>query len=287
MADTAHAAPHKAAAKGLQKKVGPLPIWGWIVVVGGSILVLYYMRNKSSSSTSASAQTNTVDPSNPLGLTYGQEQADIAAGIDPNTGQTYASEQAATANLPDTSGSGGGGDTSGTAPSSGSTTDLTGLETQLSQLDSDINANTAAQTNAGSGATDPLSTVESLFGIDPATGQTYASEIMGALGYTPAAAAGAPAPSSPTSSANKSSGGSGGAGHTTGVAKAIRRVTDVKTVIGKPGTHQTVGAGSDIGKPGTGYTARPSGSTVGSPTRPKPPKKPKPKTSGRGRIIRK
>lgn len=107
----------------LKKKVGPLPLWAWIVVVGGGIGAYLIIRHNSSSSSSSSATTaeSQVDPNNPLGLTYAQENADIAAGIDPNTGQTYASEQGG---LPDTSGGGGGsGDTGGGDTGSGYLTD--------------------------------------------------------------------------------------------------------------------------------------------------------------------
>jgi len=80
--------------EGLKKKIGPLPMWAWVLIVGGGIGVLWYMSSKSSSSSSSSATgTNAVDPNNPLGLTYAQEQQDAAEGIDPNTGVPYNEEQ--------------------------------------------------------------------------------------------------------------------------------------------------------------------------------------------------
>jgi hypothetical protein len=93
-----HHAGAAAQATGLKKKVGPLPLYLWIVIVGGAIGMILLVRAKKSGSTGSAAATSgsTVDPNNPLGLTYAQEQADIAQGIDPNTGESYASEQAST-----------------------------------------------------------------------------------------------------------------------------------------------------------------------------------------------
>lgn len=42
----------------LKKKVGPLPIWGWIVLGGGGLGLLYYLHEKDSSSTTSSADTD-------------------------------------------------------------------------------------------------------------------------------------------------------------------------------------------------------------------------------------
>ena len=79
----------------LKKKIGPLPLWAWILIVGTAGGLLWYEHGKSSSSSSStSTNQNAVDPNSPLGLTYAQESADEAQGIDPTTGQTYASEQA-------------------------------------------------------------------------------------------------------------------------------------------------------------------------------------------------
>lgn len=101
----------------LKKKIGPLPLWSWILLVGGTIGIFLYYRSSQSSASSTSS-TNTVDPSNPLGLTYGQETADQAAGIDPLTGQTYASEQASQAD-DGTDGGGSSGTDSGVDPTTG------------------------------------------------------------------------------------------------------------------------------------------------------------------------
>lgn len=119
-----HAAPAHAAS-GLKRKVGPLPLWSWIVIVGGTIGI-YLLYRSSSSSTGAAANSNTVDPSSPTGLTYGQEAQDAALGIDPATGETYAQEQAASA--------GGGGGTSGAGGTSAPDDSAA-----LSQIDSDLN----------------------------------------------------------------------------------------------------------------------------------------------------
>jgi hypothetical protein len=82
----------------LKKKIGPLPLWSWLVIATGiALAAVLYKKHEAASSSSSSSTTNpnAVDPSNPLGLTYAEEQQDIAEGIDPNTGVSYASEQAA------------------------------------------------------------------------------------------------------------------------------------------------------------------------------------------------
>jgi hypothetical protein len=105
---------------GMKKKIGPLPIWAWVVIVGGTIGIFLYYRSATSSSTSTASTSDTVDPSNPLGLTYGEESSDEAAGIDPMTGATYASEQAtATGSDDGTDGSSGSGTDSGVDPDTG------------------------------------------------------------------------------------------------------------------------------------------------------------------------
>jgi hypothetical protein len=122
----------------MKKKIGGLPVYAWAAIAAG-VLLFMYMRSRSSSggSSSASTQLNTVDPSNPLGLTYAQENADLAAGIDPNTGTTFAAESAAKA--AESAGAGGGG-TGSLGGSAGSGTDpavltaLTGISNQLSTL---------------------------------------------------------------------------------------------------------------------------------------------------------
>lgn len=45
----------KDAAKGLGRKVGPFPLWGWVVIVGGSGLVVYWVFFRESASGSATA----------------------------------------------------------------------------------------------------------------------------------------------------------------------------------------------------------------------------------------
>lgn len=67
--------PHAAVAsgKGLSHKVGPLPIYGWLVIIVGSYFLFKYLKGKSASSTGAatssgdgtvSASDNAATPSN-------------------------------------------------------------------------------------------------------------------------------------------------------------------------------------------------------------------------------
>src|ERR1700733_3604728 len=114
----------------LKKKIGPLPVWAYAAIAAG-LLVFFYWRSKSSSASSGTNSENQVDPNNPLGLTYAQESADMEAGIDPNTGQTFASEQASADTAQNASGGGGDGDSGGGTPPDDSA--------ELSQIDSDLN----------------------------------------------------------------------------------------------------------------------------------------------------
>lgn len=102
-----HAAPEHAKKKGidLKKKLGPLPVWGWIVGGAGVLGLFYYLHRGTSSASTAStlpvASTGTTDPG---------------------------------AGTPDAGGSGGAG---------GSPTDTSGLATgtiSTDQLDQDIQA---------------------------------------------------------------------------------------------------------------------------------------------------
>jgi hypothetical protein len=54
----------KVSGKGLKKKIGPLPLIGWIGIGGGLILLYLFLRHRSLSSTPASgiATTSTVTP---------------------------------------------------------------------------------------------------------------------------------------------------------------------------------------------------------------------------------
>lgn len=130
----AHHAEH--AAHGLKKKAGPLPVWAW-VAIAGAVIFIYMMRKSSSSATQ---NGSTVDPNSPLGLTYAQEQADMASGIDPNTGQSYASEQSAAGSLMS---SGGGGVYGGSGGSSSDpiTAELTAIDGDLQGLQQTLYAN--------------------------------------------------------------------------------------------------------------------------------------------------
>lgn len=113
---------------GMKKKVGPLPMWAWIVIVGGTIgAYMLYRSNKSSSTTAAGANPNTVDPSSPVGATYAEEAKDQALGIDPLTNQTYAQEQAASA-AGDAGTSGGGGSSGSGSTGATESTDATSAE---------------------------------------------------------------------------------------------------------------------------------------------------------------
>lgn len=122
----AHHAAHAVNETGMKKKLGPLPVWAWAAIIGGAVIIYIFMHRSSSSSTSSTAanSANSVDPNNPLGLTYAQEQQDIQEGIDPNTGVSYASENAAGSSSMGSGGGGGGDTTTGGGSGSGGTTPI-------------------------------------------------------------------------------------------------------------------------------------------------------------------
>lgn len=112
-----HHAEHGKKGGGLKKKLGPLPVWGWIIGGAGVLGVFYYLHKSSSSTTASTTPTATS-----LG---------DGGVVDP--------------------GAGGGGD-SGAAP-----VDTTGLATgtvTTDQLDSDIQAISAQLAAQSNGITD-------------------------------------------------------------------------------------------------------------------------------------
>lgn len=74
-----------------KRKIGPLPMWAWILIVGVAGGLLWYEHSKGSSTSTSTSSSNQIDPA--TGLSYAQEQQDQQQGIDPFTGQSYASEQ--------------------------------------------------------------------------------------------------------------------------------------------------------------------------------------------------
>jgi len=166
----------------LKKKIGPLPAWAWVVVIGGAIgAYLLYRRSSSSSSSTtptstAASQEAQVDPTNPLGLTYAQESADEAAGIDPDTGETYAEEQSQAAQSQDTAGTGGGSSGNGSSGGGGGGGQLS---SSLSSLDTDVQGlnSTLQSIQSSGGLTDGSSTTTTTATAPAGPGQTLAGEI--------------------------------------------------------------------------------------------------------------
>lgn len=62
------------AGERLKAKVGPLPVWGWALLIGGSILLYTWYRKKKSGSSSDTSSTDTTSETTP-------SDADIGAGI--------------------------------------------------------------------------------------------------------------------------------------------------------------------------------------------------------------
>lgn len=66
----------------LKKKIGPLPVWAWGVILGVAGYFLYERYASSSSSSSSPGTTGILDPN----------------AVDPNTGLTYGQEEASALN---------------------------------------------------------------------------------------------------------------------------------------------------------------------------------------------
>ena len=120
----------------LEKKLGPLPVWGWALLGGGTLGVVYYIRSRSSSSSTTAAST--VDPNT----------------IDPATGIPWSQEAATNAADAAAAGAGAGGITPTPPPAidtSGFATGITStdqLATQLAAIQQEISAqSTGALTN--------------------------------------------------------------------------------------------------------------------------------------------
>lgn len=67
----------------LKKKAGPLPVWGWIVLGGGTLGVFYFLH-RSSTSSSTTAATNATDAE----LAAEQAAVDGTAGAPVDTGDS-------------------------------------------------------------------------------------------------------------------------------------------------------------------------------------------------------
>jgi len=99
--------PAKGAANVLKEKVGPLPVWVWLVAAIG--VWWYFERSSSSSSSSSTAANQQTDPAGNVGT------------IDPATGYVYGTPEDTAALAADNSGS--TGDTSaGSSATSGAQT---------------------------------------------------------------------------------------------------------------------------------------------------------------------
>jgi hypothetical protein len=71
----------KKVGGGLKKKIGPLPVWGWVAVAGGVILVYYlYSKNKSASPATGATDTNLLPTANVT-----PQQAASAGTPSPNS----------------------------------------------------------------------------------------------------------------------------------------------------------------------------------------------------------
>ena len=89
--------------EGLQKKLGPLPVWAWAVVVVGAYLVYRYIHSHQGQAAAAGASTGSVSTGQASsGLAYDPSTGAI---YDPNSGTIYGT-------MPQSSGNNGTGSVS-------------------------------------------------------------------------------------------------------------------------------------------------------------------------------
>lgn len=102
-----------AAQRGLKKKIGPLPLWAWIVVLGGGVVGGLYLRSRLSGSSGAAGVglANTTGTATPTatpavdsgsGGAVGASQEPAPSGLDPYTENLLATETSALTSLAQT-----------------------------------------------------------------------------------------------------------------------------------------------------------------------------------------
>jgi hypothetical protein len=129
----------------MKKKMGPLPVWAWGLILGVGVYFLYERYKTAATSSTAASAGGTLDPN----------------AVDPNTGLTYGQEESAALNSNAAGAAGGSSspssgslDTSGTTAADAFTSQLSNMESLLSFIQGiDPNFGTgASNTSAGSTA---------------------------------------------------------------------------------------------------------------------------------------
>lgn len=90
--------PARAGGSGLGHKLGPLPVWGWVVVAVGAYLLYHYLKNRNASNT-ATAADGTVNGTDNASSLLGTEGATVnGAGqiVDTATGSILGSASGGT-----------------------------------------------------------------------------------------------------------------------------------------------------------------------------------------------
>lgn len=158
----------------MTKKLGPLPVWAWGLILGVAGYFAYARYKENEASTSSSS-TSTLDPNS----------------VDPNTGLTYGQEEDAALNADATSaanGSQSGGSTT-TSPAesiSQEVSDVTGLITSLESAGL-ITAPSTSSNGSGSSSSGSSSSGSSSGNSSSSSGgSTSTATTPGATASTPA-----------------------------------------------------------------------------------------------------
>lgn len=115
-----------------KKKLGPLPLWAWVLIVGVAGGLIWYEHDKSGTTASSTTGSNSVDPA--TGLTYAQEAQEEQQGIDPYTGESYAMENGGAGGTSSGADTGGGSYPGSTGLTDPTDTSLTGFLNTYEQM---------------------------------------------------------------------------------------------------------------------------------------------------------
>lgn len=91
-AETAGKTISKGSGKGLSKQVGPLPMGVWLAIIGGGLVISFYISNKNSKGGKNAEGTNTSAPSALVYTGVGGNSSDTTNATAPTTAKFQTNE---------------------------------------------------------------------------------------------------------------------------------------------------------------------------------------------------
>jgi hypothetical protein len=70
------------------RKIGPMPMWAWVTIIGGALLAYYYWKNKTTATTQPADTTNASQVPQFVNQTYTTVNPPGAPGATTGTGGT-------------------------------------------------------------------------------------------------------------------------------------------------------------------------------------------------------